>query len=999
MLPFTWTGKGFKAAPVPSMTQNTSAQGVVQPLMELTGVLKCRKIKALTPYHPKAWEDEFCKAGLSEKYSHIITGLHYSFHISLPLINNTQSPPNKDSVVEFSGEFNRIVQSKIQKGCYIGPISRWNMETHSNPHPFLSFWNQDKSTNAIIFRTTHPQAPPLTTSWTHPSTHRSTQTCSLQHGAHLLSSHFSYTDCYQAHNWPLEMLQKPTESFLSITPSGHPQLSTWEMMCSQLTLHWPLGQVLQLGHTAQLEMQPQTFCSSKGLDQSPVGSMITYSSRSHVVHLQSTTRNAGHGTETSFPEVSTKMEVESGSEEGDLKMEHLKNLMKTAPFLARTFQCSQIDQWKTCHTPTTLVILTLHHGCWGSHGRSQRTVPSLVQQPTLVSTGTLKPIEYLWQIARKRNTSRWQRIGFCKPHICLKRWRNSTANSYMHALSGLLDEHISQSWSACLEYSTIVHSYHALVQGDFKKSWNGGLTSFNNPSCQGQSLSLFPSMIWMPSQMQALNSESWSPLETSGGHGASSQAGRHLMDSEISDGQRPLPLNAWSGTSQILTVRNNTSWCMATTEELLKVGGMGGAAVDQSMKSSRDCMNFPVSVQLGPLSTQCMLGANSILQTHPPEGYIHQNPFSFHQCNSHQSSITSSLTHDPLSQQLNYVSEEKSHSTGQPKDGVMMLTQGLAIVHDNVVCILAKNLPIPTDNSLTKFNQPLPTGRVEDGSNCKAYQTNLVPLPSIFRPYCLAWDQLRLWCPSSPWSNRIGNVEISEPDLKRILDVINVSWAKGTKEVYGASLLVYHVFCDLQNISDKDRIPTSPILIISFIGSCVGLYMGTTLANYVFAVCAWHILHGHSWNMNNMQVKAALTGAAIQAPPTSKHPQRALVTVDLMEWIFCGLNIAKPLDTAVTSCFSMVFYSVAHTGEFMLPTLSTFNPTWHVKLSDISNRLDHNNLEVTVFHLPKIKCSSEGEDVFWSWQNGITDPKATLKNHFQINDPPADGPLFAYRHC
>ena len=122
MLPFAWTGKGFEAAP--SMTQNTSAQGAVQPLTELMGVLKCRKIKVLTPYHSKAWQDKFCKAGLSEKYSHIITGLHYSFHISLPLINNTQSPPNKDSVVEFSGEFNRIVQSKIQKGCYIGPISR-----------------------------------------------------------------------------------------------------------------------------------------------------------------------------------------------------------------------------------------------------------------------------------------------------------------------------------------------------------------------------------------------------------------------------------------------------------------------------------------------------------------------------------------------------------------------------------------------------------------------------------------------------------------------------------------------------------------------------------------------------------------------------------------------------------------------------------------------------------------------------------------------------------
>ena len=123
-LPFAWTGKGFEAAPAPSTTQNTSAQGAVQLLTELTGVLECRNIMALTLYHPKAWEDEFRKAGLSEKYSHIVTGLRYGFCIGLPLINNTQSPPNKDSVVEFAGEFNRIVQNEIQKGRYLGPISR-----------------------------------------------------------------------------------------------------------------------------------------------------------------------------------------------------------------------------------------------------------------------------------------------------------------------------------------------------------------------------------------------------------------------------------------------------------------------------------------------------------------------------------------------------------------------------------------------------------------------------------------------------------------------------------------------------------------------------------------------------------------------------------------------------------------------------------------------------------------------------------------------------------
>ena len=121
--------------------------------------------------------------------------------------------------------------------------------------------------------------------------------------------------------------------------------------------------------------------------------------------------------------------------------------------------------------------------------------------------------------------------------------------------------------------------------------------------------------------------------------------------------------------------------------------------------------------------------------------------------------------------------------------------------------------------------------------------------------------------------------------------------------------------------------------------------------------------------------------------------KRAPVTVKLMELIINTLDHADPLDEAVTSCFSTIFYSVACTG---LPTLNTFDPAWHVKPMDISNQKDHNNLEVTVFHIPKTKCSSEGEDVFWSC---VSDPKAALDNHFRINDPPADGPLFAYRHA
>ena len=105
--------------------------------------------------------------------------------------------------------------------------------------------------------------------------------------------------------------------------------------------------------------------------------------------------------------------------------------------------------------------------------------------------------------------------------------------------------------------------------------------------------------------------------------------------------------------------------------------------------------------------------------------------------------------------------------------------------------------------------------------------------------------------------------------------------------------------------------------------------MRGTLVNYVFAVQAWHILHGLTWSMDNMQAKAVLTCVAILAPLTSRHPKRAPVTMNLMEHIFNKLDLA---DAAVASCLLMIFYSVTHMGEFMLPMLNAFplpeNQVW-----------------------------------------------------------------------
>ena len=53
---------------------------------------------------------------------------------------------------------------------------------------------------------------------------------------------------------------------------------------------------------------------------------------------------------------------------------------------------------------------------------------------------------------------------------------------------------------------------------------------------------------------------------------------------------------------------------------------------------------------------------------------------------------------------------------------------------------------------------------------------------------------------------------------------------------------------------------------------------------------------------------------------------------------------------------------------------------------------------MTVFQLPRTKSSISGEEVFWAQQPGVSDPQAAFSNHLAVNNPPADHPLFSWRH-
>ncbi|KZT39753.1 hypothetical protein SISSUDRAFT_959187, partial [Sistotremastrum suecicum HHB10207 ss-3] len=274
---------------------------------------------------------------------------------------------------------------------------------------------------------------------------------------------------------------------------------------------------------------------------------------------------------------------------------------------------------------------------------------------------------------------------------------------------------------------------------------------------------------------------------------------------------------------------------------------------------------------------------------------------------------------------------------------------------------------------------------------------------SPLRPHCHARDRLRLWRPIQSQSQRdpeknLVRTLVSDEDLDRILAVMSAGWAPSTRECYGSGLLVYHVFCDNRDVEEQDRCPADMVLILSFISACTGLYSGGTLTNYVYAVRAWHVLHLQEWSIGKAQLDAMLAGAATLAPPTSKRQKRNPVTVEFIVQIRNMLNLDDPLDSAVFACLTTTFFTIARLGEFTVPTLTKFTLANVIQRRHIRTENDRHGLEVTVFALPKTKASATGEDVYWAKHQGLEDPSFALQNHFRINNPNPDSPLFSWKH-
>lgn len=239
---------------------------------------------------------------------------------------------------------------------------------------------------------------------------------------------------------------------------------------------------------------------------------------------------------------------------------------------------------------------------------------------------------------------------------------------------------------------------------------------------------------------------------------------------------------------------------------------------------------------------------------------------------------------------------------------------------------------------------------------------------------------------------------MSDEDIKRIEDVLAYAWELDTHATYASGLLNFMVFCDQKNIPEKDRAPASQVLIMSFVSTLAAAYSGSAISNYVYGVRAWHLLHGVPWKIDKPELEALLKAAEKLTPSSSRRKKRRPYTIDFMLAIWNNLALDTPLGAAVFACLTTCFFATGRVGEFTVQKLDIFDPSIHVSKARVSYDQNREGQQVTVLHLPHTKSAPQGEDVCWAKQAGPIDPNAALAHHLEVNNPPQEGHLFAYRH-
>ena len=195
--PYAATGTTGEVAPPPCTSSTTNALDVGARTTGLRDALEHRKSQALTPYRVEAWESLLRRCNLHVKYPNLIHSLRKGFDAGIRPIYSTFTPANSPSLLLHPKAYQEMVTKEFNKGRYIGPCTRQEVESLIGPFQSSPLSWVPKPGKPGKYRAVH--------NFSHPHTPTPTSTsinCSIDADAFPCTWGTFATICFTIYNLP-----------------------------------------------------------------------------------------------------------------------------------------------------------------------------------------------------------------------------------------------------------------------------------------------------------------------------------------------------------------------------------------------------------------------------------------------------------------------------------------------------------------------------------------------------------------------------------------------------------------------------------------------------------------------------------------------------------------------------------------------------------------------------------------------------------------------------
>jgi len=283
---------------------------------------------------------------------------------------------------------------------------------------------------------------------------------------------------------------------------------------------------------------------------------------------------------------------------------------------------------------------------------------------------------------------------------------------------------------------------------------------------------------------------------------------------------------------------------------------------------------------------------------------------------------------------------------------------------------------------------------------------------SPLRPHCLAKERIHQW----RGVNTASPSTIDDPIIQQLARVA-VQASLSDQTSYGSGLKKFHVFCDIFNIPEEDRLPAKFEVMHSFALWAASdpevideeLWSLTefepvsvqTVRKYLAGIRAWHIAQGWPLPLGDderQRIDFSLRGLAKLSAGKRSRPVRPPVTLAMLAALKESLRLDSSFNASVWAMATCAFWGMMQLGEATVGSRKEFSPLSHPTRGCVVQGHDNKGSPYARIDLPKAKTAKPGEkqSIFLTRQGDLC-PMAALHDMARVTQAGSEDPLFSWR--